>query len=261
MSDSEGEDTANKSLCTVCEKKRAYYCSPSDPDEPTHCPDCKPWNFVPMPSLGLCQEEGCSKQAKYGHAGGEKEYCAPHKEDGMVLLCSTLQCEAEGCSKQKSFGFLNADGTGEKQFCATHKAKGMVNIGYAKSKVKEQCATEACSKKRRFGISQEGPTRCASHKTDLLTAKDAQVPDNERIEEDDIIDWDRKCHGDGCTGKRAARWGKRGTPVVMEYCQSCAEDLNEDISDKAQQYYNLDLWHNKRGHGEPVLKKKRTIWV
>jgi hypothetical protein len=46
----------------------------------------------------------------YGFRGGKRQYCATHKEDGMINLVS-VTCAEDGCTKQPSYRTSLPEGT------------------------------------------------------------------------------------------------------------------------------------------------------
>lgn len=89
------------------------------------CKRCKDW-FPAMTNLYQTRCKRCTKTAQFGNKeGGRRQYCADHKEEGMINLGST-KCE---CGKTANYGVVG----GRRTHCAEHKTEGMIDKRTGKS--------------------------------------------------------------------------------------------------------------------------------
>jgi len=70
-----------------------------------------------------CKELGCSVNASFAVDGDRPQYCASHKEDGMVIV-NVKRCTHPDCSLRALFGYK----TRTVEFCEGHKLPAMVNL-------------------------------------------------------------------------------------------------------------------------------------
>jgi len=75
-----------------------------------------------------CKEDGCEKRASYGTINEKAEYCATHKEEGMVDVkhkrCEGKNADGTPCTTQPAFDIEGGKG----RFCKEHKEEGMVDV-------------------------------------------------------------------------------------------------------------------------------------
>ena len=112
---------------------------------------------VPLPGgePKRCGEPGCKKFPTYNLEGSEHgNFCARHKQPGMVDVKNKRCAHAGGCKKWPSF---NVPGAKSGIVCGSHRLEGMVDVRSKK------CEHPGCTRQPKFNIPSDRTGRFCSH--------------------------------------------------------------------------------------------------
>jgi len=106
-----------------------------------------------------CKEEGCRTAPHYNFEGEKPLYCGKHKDKNMInVTLKTPPCQEKGCKvTQPTF---NYPGTEKALYCSLHKLEGMVDV-----KNKQHCVHKNCTTHPSYNYEgKEVRLYCAKHK-------------------------------------------------------------------------------------------------